>query len=978
MSVVPVVAGDEPPLAPDSDSLLEEQAAVLEMVVRGDPLPRVLAALCRIAELHTRRPTRAAILLTDEGGGLLRTGAAPSLPDDVIRALDGIAVDPDVGTCGAAAARNEVVVTPAIAADSRWQSLRSLPLAFGLQAAWSMPIVSAAGRVIGTFGTYFFEKTTPLAGERRLVAVLARTAGLAIERSHAGQTLGAAARRDRFLAELAAATQPLIEPAAIMATTAARLAEHLDVTRCAYAEVEDERIFVITGDHPRGVASIVGRWPVAAFGPGCERRMLANQPFVVNDVDAHPEIGPEHRPAYEATAIRAVICVPLHKDGKLTAAMAVHQSTARTWTPEEVELVALVVGRCWEALERARVTRELLESEGRHRAIVEASPECVMVIAGDGVLLQMNRAGLELIEAPAPGAVIGRSVHDLVAPEHRAMFRAFNEKVCRGEAGALTFDLISVRGTRRCMETAAVPLPAPSGGFVHLAVTRDVTARVEADRALAESRSRLDYAARLSGLGFWYCDLPFDELIWDARCRQHFFIEGDTRVTLDLFYERIHPDDRQPTRQAIEASIAERGPYDVVYRTVDPVSGAVKWIRALGGTAYDDAGAPRRFDGVTLDVTEQKVSDQRKDEFIATLAHELRNPLAPIRTGLHLLANTADPKLAARTRVVMERQLGHLVRMIDDLLDISRITLGKLTLKKERIDFRATLRSALETIDPLVREGGHELVVDVPEGALPLDVDPTRLTQVLANLLNNAVKYTSAAGRIVLSAEVDAGELVVRVADTGVGIAPEMVSRVFDMFTQLGPSADRSGGLGIGLTLVRRLVAMHAGSVSAHSDGLGHGSTFTVRLPLAAGADSESVGAGPPDAGAVATPEALRVLIVDDNVDAAECMALLIADRGHQTRVAYDGPNGLATALAFQPHVVFLDIGLSGLNGYEIARQLRNVSAGARPFIVAVTGWGGAEERRRGQEAGFDEHLVKPVEPGRVLAILEDTAERAR
>jgi PAS domain S-box-containing protein len=789
----------------------------------------------------------------------------------------------------------------------------------------------------------------------------------------------AALREYRFLAELAAATQHLVEPADVMAITARMVAEELGADRCAYAEVEAESVFVITGDYARDVPSIVGRWPVEAFGPECVRCMLAGEPYVMHDVDSAPFIGPEHVPAYRATTIVAVICVPLHKQGKFTAAMAVHQKEPRRWTPAELALVTHVVARCWEALERARVSRTLLESEARYRAMFEASPGSVQLIAADGTILQANAAAVRAAEAE----LIGRSIYDFVAPEHRERFAAFNQRVCAGESGALDFELVGSSGTRRIMEANAVPLPS-GAGFVQLSLARDVSQRVRAERALADSRARLDYAVRLSGVGFWYCDLPFDELIWDPRVREHFFIASDARVTLELFYERMHPEDREHTREAIARSIRERTSYDVEYRTVEPGMGTVKWVRALGGTAYAPDGTPIRFDGVTVDVTAQRLDqdrlslalerereqagrlreqDHRRNEFLATLAHELRNPLAPIRTGLQVLRLGANPAQTERAHEMMDRQLGHMVRMIDDLLDISRVTLGKVDLRKQRLDLRSVVNSAIETADL----SHHRLTVSLPEGPLPLDADPTRLSQVFANLLNNAIKYTPASGRIEIAAERDEERLRVHVRDDGVGIPADMLARVFDMFTQVERTLQHAqGGLGIGLTLVRSLVEMHGGNVSAESAGQGRGSTFTVELPLAARAPSLSPATRASDSGR----PALKVLVVDDNEDAAESLELLLQLQGHQTCVAHSGPEAVAAARRFQPQLVFLDIGLPVFNGYEVARQLRADATLPQPYLVALTGWGSEDDKRQAMAAGFDRHLVKPFDTSKLSEIL--------
>jgi PAS domain S-box-containing protein len=929
---------------------------------------------------------RAAILLVDADGKRLRVGAGPSLSDGYNAAIDGVAIAPDVGTCCAAAARGEVVVTPDIASSPGWAELKHLPLAHGLVAAWSMPIVSTVGAVVGTFGTYFLERRAPTAHERRLVEVLARTAALAIERARADRAQRDHGRRQQFLAELSAATQVLEDPDEVMADTARRLAEHLDVDRCAYAEVEAERVFVITGDHPRGVPSIVGRWEVAAFGPACERAMLAGEPLVVEDSEADERLAEAHRVTYRAAVIRAVICVPLHKGGRFRAAMGVHQQAPRVWTRDEIELVATVVARCWEALERSRVARDLRESEARYRSIVEATPECVKVVAPDGTLLQMNAAGLRMIGAQTEAQALGACVYDVIAPEDRARFRAFNEEVCRGRNGQLAFEIVGADGTRRSMETSAVALRAEGGGFLQLAVTRDVSERVAAERALAQSRARLEYAVRLSGVGFWYCDLPFAELIWDERVKGHFFLPPDARVTIETFYARIHPDDRDRTRQAIDMAIAGHGHYDDVYRTVDPADGASRWIRALGGAARDPDGTPRRFDGVTVDITAQKEEearlaqvaeahaqlserlrdqDRRKDEFLATLAHELRNPLAPISTGLELLRQ--QPAQAHRIAAMMDRQLGHLVRMVDDLLDISRITLGKVNLVRARVDLRAVLDSALETARPLIEAGGHELALRLPDGPLPLDGDPTRLSQMFSNLVNNAAKYTPSGGRISIEAAIRGGTLEVRVTDTGVGIPGDMLPRVFDMFTQIGRTIERAqGGLGIGLTLVRRLAEMHGGEVLAASPGVGQGSTFTVRLPLAAA----GAAAAPPQRELPGGGAGLKILVVDDNVDAAEMLAMLLEAGGNQTRLAHTGLAALAAASELEPDLVFLDIGLPEMNGYEVATRLRADPRLRDCVLVALTGWGSDDDRRQAHAAGFDRHLVKPIDGDKLHDVL--------
>jgi CheY-like chemotaxis protein len=326
---------------------------------------------------------------------------------------------------------------------------------------------------------------------------------------------------------------------------------------------------------------------------------------------------------------------------------------------------------------------------------------------------------------------------------------------------------------------------------------------------------------------------------------------------------------------------------------------------------------------------------------------------------------------------MMGRQLGHMVRLIDDLMDVARVSSGKIALRKERTTLQAVASAAIEGARSVIDSGGHALAVSMPEEPLLMDADPTRLTQVLANLLTNAAKYTEPGGRIELAVSREGGEAIASVKDTGVGLAPEMLSRVFEMFTQVDSSLTRSqGGLGIGLTIVKRLVEMHGGRIEARSDGVGRGSEFVVRLPALVDAPAEPAPVaalpGPGEGEAHANGGARRVLVVDDNADAADLLCDILRGLGHEVRVARDGLTALAEVASFHPEVLLLDIGLPGLDGYEVAARVRHADR-EQPLLVAVTGYGQASDRRRSLEAGFDHHLVKPVDPSRLQAILAQT-----
>ena len=360
-------------------------------------------------------------------------------------------------------------------------------------------------------------------------------------------------------------------------------------------------------------------------------------------------------------------------------------------------------------------------------------------------------------------------------------------------------------------------------------------------------------------------------------------------------------------------------------------------------------------------------ADRHKDEFLATLAHELRNPLAPIRTGLSLLT-IGKPEQVARVVPVMERQLGHMVRLVDDLLDVSRISRGLITLRRSRVELRAVVDSAIETSQPLINAASHRFTVTVPGTPVWLDADVTRIVQVISNLLNNAARYTPKGGHIQLVAETAGGEAVVRVVDTGIGIPAEMLPRIFDLFTQVDRSTERSqGGLGVGLALAKQLAVMHGGRIEVERSNPREGSVFALRLPVAAAGGRE---ASADPAQAHVDERRSRVLIVDDNVDAAETFALLLEELGHATRVVFESPQALAAALEFAPDIVFLDIGMPHLDGFGLARQLRGHPALRQVRLAALSGWGTDDDRAKSRAAGIDHHLAKPVVMQEVADIL--------
>jgi len=435
------------------------------------------------------------------------------------------------------------------------------------------------------------------------------------------------------------------------------------------------------------------------------------------------------------------------------------------------------------------------------------------------------------------------------------------------------------------------------------------------------------------------------------------------------------PEEADRVRGQWKRMVAEGRDWDAQV-TVKTAAGGTRAILSRGVAIRDANGRISGWAGMNLDVdrlkrveNELRELDQRKDEFLATLAHELRNPLAPIRNGLEIMRlGRGNAGMVEQARTMMERQLHQMIRLVDDLLDVSRVSRGKIELRREAIDLRAALSNAVETAKPAIDQNAQTLVIDVDENAIAVDGDLTRLSQVFANLLNNAAKYTERGGRIEVSARVVDGTAVVRVKDDGIGIPAAMLERVFDIFTQVDRSLEKArGGLGIGLSIARRLVEMHGGTIAAESAGVGKGSEFVVRLPGIARPASD---AAPAELSRNETGHRRRVLVADDNLDSALSLSLVLQMMGNDVRVANDGFEAIAVAESFHPDAIFLDIGMPGLNGYEVCRKLRENGAAAGAVVVALTGWGQQEDRRRSQEFGFDHHLVKPVEPSILETLL--------
>jgi two-component system CheB/CheR fusion protein len=514
--------------------------------------------------------------------------------------------------------------------------------------------------------------------------------------------------------------------------------------------------------------------------------------------------------------------------------------------------------------------------------------------------------------------------------------------------------------------------------------TLDITERQAAELAVIEREERLNTLAN-----------AVPQLVWIGRSdgsleyvnRRLCEYTGVTEAVVKFpsaWEQIIHPQDREQSMAVWSQAAVSGEPYTLEHR-LRGRDGVYRWFLVRAQPECDSEGRIIRWYGTSTDIDDAKrlekhlvateaalrEVDMRKDLFLATLSHELRNPLAPIRNAAQILASPGLPPHRLQwAQGVIQRQVKHMAWLLDDLLDVARITQGKLELKKTRVALTSIVDAAVETARPLLDAKKHRLIVNLPNAAPMVDADPLRLSQVISNLLTNAAKYTEPGGRIEVSGDVEAGTVRLTVKDDGIGIPSEALDRIFDMFSQVhGRGAHSDGGLGIGLSLVKGLLELHGGTIEAASAGRDQGSEFTVRLPLTA------VGAGGAPAadlsGAVPLPAAgRRVLIADDNKDAADSLAMLLEIDGHEVRVAHGGRAALALAQAFRPDVVLLDLGMPDLSGYEVAAALRQEPWGRGIRLVALTGWGQDRDRQRSKEAGFDRHLTKPIDPNALSAIL--------
>jgi len=852
------------------------------------------------------------------------------------------------GACGTCYLRAERIIVEDTEADPLFETYREFARAAGFRMVHSTPLIGRDGERIGVLSTHYQKSQRPTEREIRLTDLCARHAVDAIENARLfRQSKQEIEVRKRAETELSK-KERLLSLVYEHTSDGLYLANVEPNGVCRFLTINDSflRLSGYTRDQVvgRSMEEIVPR----------ENHELVRSKYLEAIATRKPVTYSETANLPAGTRHAEITLNPVFAGaGPVTHIMG----TIRDVTLQRQAEIAL------------------RESEARMRRLADNLPSGFIyqvVHSVDGLrTFNYLSAGVEAVCGLTPNEALAdaQAMYAMIEPEDLPRLMAKEEAAfLRGGPFECQFRLRSRSGEIRWVHARSRPRSAQGGDVTWDGVAIDLTERKFAEDRLEAVLASID-----------------DHLVCYDHEWRYTYVNDKAAAVLRKSREEllghsiwdVFPDAvGNEYFQKLHEAVAEQKPicFEHYYEPYDTWFENHIYPNSHGVTVYSAVvNWRKRMEQELLNRSQELAdADRKKDQFIALLAHELRNPLAPLRNGLQVLRLTnADSPAALQAREMMERQLGHLVRLIDDLLDVSRISQNKLNLKRARVQLAEIVRNAVETARPSIDSAGHELTIAIPEAAVTLDADLTRLSQVVSNLLTNSAKYTDPGGKIWLSAHCDGEFAILSVRDTGIGIPAECLPRIFDMFSQVDRSIERTaGGLGIGLALVKGLVEMHGGTVTAHSNGLGKGSEFVVRLPLA----SVNLGvASATHGGPIRTGQPkLRILVVDDNRDAAESMAMMLRLMGDEVSTAHDGAEGFDQADKLRPDVILMDVGMPRLNGFEATRQIRQMAWGRKMTIVALTGWGQEADRQQSRAAGCDGHLVKPVNLDDLERLLAD------
>ena len=784
----------------------------------------------------------------------------------------------------------------------------------------------------------------------------------------------------------------------MMTVVAAKMAAHFDLSICAFVEVDEaaEQVVVSHDWHREDVPGLVGVYRLADFvGEEFVRLARAGEAIIVGDTTKDERTNDVK---FAALKIASFICMPLNRNGQWRFALCLFRSQPHLWREDEIELTRELIARIWTRLERLNAEEALRTSEEQYRKLFNSMDEglCIIEMIFDE---HDNPVDYRFLEVNATfekqtgmSNATGNRVRELIPNIEPYWIELYGKVAKTGEAVRYV-NVVKGLG-ERWLDVFAFRLEGPGSLKISVLFT-DITERTKTEKALRQSEQRFRALFDRGPIAMYSCDVSGETKEYNRVAVALWGVEPDPDETDEQFrsgFKMYLPDGtflpyaETPMTQVLCGKIAVVHDKQVVVERPDGTRMTiVANIVPLKNEREEIIGAINCFYDITeRSLLEKKSLEQaesladlsrRKDEFLAMLSHELRNPLAPISNAMHLLRlQKNEGPVQRQARGIIERQVGQLTHLIDDLMEVSRFTSGRIHLHEERLALSGIIEHAVETVGPLIDQHRHSLELTLPAEPIWLQGDASRLEQVIVNLLTNAAKYTDEGGTISLSISQEGDDAVIRVKDTGVGIAPDLLPRIFELFTQADRSLDRAqGGLGIGLCLVQRLVEMHRGTVTAAST-IGIGSEFVVRLPVVQHAAPLIE---PSTEKPILFGESLRILVVEDNVDAAETLTILLETSGHKVRTANDGLAALQAALEYRPHVVLLDIGLPGMDGFSVARQLREQPTLANIVLVAMTGYGEVVARQKSSEAGFNHHLVKPADFRKLQEILAGVTDAA-
>nr|WP_314538970.1 PAS domain S-box protein [uncultured Massilia sp.] len=951
---------------PQERLIFDSLKDVLSQAVRGAPFDDLLSGLLQAAHALTGPDTQAAIYVADDAGALLHLGAAAGLAPSFMEALRTVPVDPQQAACGRAAALRTIVVVEDVLTEPRMAPYLDLARDHGVRACWSFPLRAPDGHVLGTLAFYHGSPRTPGPELCADLDYFADTAALVIDRHLREQRnarVQAESDRRRRLYEAVLGTTP-------------------------------DLVYVFDLDHRFTYANAVllqmwDRTWDEAIGKNCLELGYPDWHAAMHDREIEQVKATRQRirgvvPFDGAFGLRYydyIFTPVIGPDGEVEAIAGTTRDVTEIKQAEEALLAsrqdALAAARAAEA-ERQRLD-----------AFLQAVPVGIVYCNADGKVELVNTATREMWgrrtdgeRDAARGWWADGSARDgqPIAADEWAMARALAGEEVDGDL--VEIESFGPDAARRRLLLRATAVRDGAGTITGAVVAQtDISERVRVEAALRESERRFRTITNAMPQMVWTAQPDGSIDYHNAQFYRFAGLAEGEADGRDWAERALHPDDSGAARAAWDHSVATGAPYEMTYR-LRHASGDYRWILARALPLRDDDGAIVQWLGTDTDIHANKLAEdalqaanRRKDDFLAMLAHELRNPLAPISAASQVLRIApADPAKVRNYAELIGRQVNHMTALVNDLLDVSRVTRGMVQFDKTLVDLRSVVASAAEQVHPLVEASRHALTIDVGGGPVPVLVwgDRARLIQVVANLLGNAAKYTPPGGRIALEMAVGRDSATIRVCDDGSGIEPALLPHIFELFTQGKRTPDRSqGGLGLGLALARTIVAAHDGSIAADSAGPGHGSCFTVTLPLSQQRQPE---AALPAGTLAPAPNALNIMLVDDNADAAATLAALLDAGGHRVSAVADPAQAAAAALADPPDVFILDIGMPGMDGHELARRLRGERPLRDALYIALTGYGQPRDRELSRQAGFDHHLVKPVDADELLGLLRQRA----